>query len=110
MIYNLHNINHFYNSSKKNKEIIGNTMNLSRIITPITFLMILITSCGSPSVDSKTKKILSDQEQLEKHGFGHKSEIESNEGALNCAYQFSMLQRFRDGRNFNAVDRYRPKN
>ena len=41
-------------------------MNLSRIITLITFLMILITSCGSPSVDSKTKKILSDQEQLEK--------------------------------------------
>lgn len=41
-------------------------MNLSRIITPLTFLMILITSCGSPSVDSKTKKILSDQEQLEK--------------------------------------------
>ena len=28
--------------------------------------MILITSCGSPSADSKTKKIISDQEQLEK--------------------------------------------
>ena len=27
--------------------------------------MILITSCGSPSADSKTKKIISDQEQLE---------------------------------------------
>ena len=29
-------------------------------------MMILITSCGSPSADSKTKKIISDQEQLEK--------------------------------------------
>ena len=29
-------------------------------------MMILITSCGSPSADSKTKKILNDQEQLEK--------------------------------------------
>lgn len=32
----------------------------------IAFLTILITSCGSPSTDSKTRKILSDQEQLQK--------------------------------------------
>ena len=41
-------------------------MNYCKIIIPITTMMILITSCGSPSPDSKTKKILNDQEQLEK--------------------------------------------
>jgi len=41
-------------------------MNFSKIILPVTILMIFISSCGSPSVDSKTKKLLSDQEQLEK--------------------------------------------
>lgn len=51
-----------------------------------------------------------DQDQLEKHGLGHKSEFESDSGILNSAYQFSMLQRFREGRNFHAIDRYKPKN
>ena len=32
-----------------------------------------------------------DQDQLEKHGLGHKSELESETGVLNSAYQFSML-------------------
>ena len=41
-------------------------MNYCKTIIPITTMMILITSCGSPSADSKTKKIISDQEQLEK--------------------------------------------
>lgn len=41
-------------------------MNYCKTIIPITTMMILITSCGSPSADSKTKKILNDQEQLEK--------------------------------------------
>ena len=41
-------------------------MNYCKTIIQITTMMILITSCGSPSADSKTKKILNDQEQLEK--------------------------------------------
>ena len=41
-------------------------MNYCKTIIPITTMMILITSCGSPSADSNTKKIISDQEQLEK--------------------------------------------
>ena len=41
-------------------------MNYCKTIIPITTMMILITSCGSPSADSKAKKILNDQEQLEK--------------------------------------------
>ena len=41
-------------------------MNYCKTIIPIITMMILITSCGSPSADSKTKKILNDQEQLEK--------------------------------------------
>ena len=41
-------------------------MNYCKTIIPITTMMILITSCGSPSADSKTKKIIRDQEQLEK--------------------------------------------
>lgn len=51
-----------------------------------------------------------DQEQLEKHGLGHKSELESDSQVLGAAHQFSMLQRFREGRSFQAVDRYKPKN
>ena len=37
-----------------------------KITMQVAFLAILITSCGSPSTDSKTRKILSDQEQLQK--------------------------------------------
>jgi len=32
----------------------------------VAFIMTFITSCGSPSNDSKTRKILNDQEQLQK--------------------------------------------
>ena len=41
-------------------------MNYCKTILLVVTMMILITSCGSPSADSKTKKILNDQEQLEK--------------------------------------------
>ena len=41
-------------------------MNYCKTIIPVATMMIFITSCGSPSADSKTKKIISDQEQLEK--------------------------------------------
>ena len=41
-------------------------MNYYKILLPVVTLLIAISSCGSPSMDSKTKKILSDQEQLEK--------------------------------------------
>ena len=36
--------------------------------------------------------------------------LESDGLILNSAYQFSMLQRFREGKNFHAIDRYKPKN
>ena len=41
-------------------------MHYFKIILPVATMVILISSCGSPSADSKTKKILNDQEQLEK--------------------------------------------
>ena len=41
-------------------------MNFLKIILPVTTLIIFISGCGSPSIDTKTKKLLSDQEQLEK--------------------------------------------
>ena len=41
-------------------------MHYFKIILPVATMVILISSCGSPSADSKTKKIISDQEQLEK--------------------------------------------
>ena len=41
-------------------------MNFLKIILPAAILMVFISSCGSPSFDTKTKKLLSDQEQLEK--------------------------------------------
>ena len=51
---------------KKTKQYKEIFMNYCKTIIPIITMMILITSCGSPSADSKTKKILYDQEQLEK--------------------------------------------
>lgn len=42
-------------------------MNYYKMLLPVVTLLITISSCGSPSIDSKTKKILSDQEQLEKN-------------------------------------------
>ena len=36
-----------------------------------------------------------DQEELEKRGLGHKSELEKESGCLTNLHQFSMLQRFR---------------
>ena len=41
-------------------------MHYFKIILSVATMVILISSCGSPSADSKTKKILNDQEQLEK--------------------------------------------
>ena len=66
MIHNLHNINFLLQKLKKNKKTLGAFMNFLKIILPVAILIVFISSCGSPSVDSKTKKLLSDQEQLEK--------------------------------------------
>ena len=41
-------------------------MNFLKKILPVAILLVIISSCGSPSIDTKTKKLLSDQEQLEK--------------------------------------------
>ena len=41
-------------------------MNFLKIILPVAILIVFISSCGSPSDNTKTKKLLSDQEQLEK--------------------------------------------
>ena len=41
-------------------------MNFLKTILPVAILIVFISSCGSPSNDTKTKKLLSDQEQLEK--------------------------------------------
>ena len=51
-----------------------------------------------------------DQEELEKRGLGHKSELEKESGSLTNLHQFSMLQRFRQSKDFKAPDRYKPKN
>ena len=66
MSNNLHNIKLFIAKAQKTKQYKEIFMNYCKTIIPITTMMILITSCGSPSADSKTKKIISDQEQLEK--------------------------------------------
>ena len=51
---------------KKTKQYKEIFMNYCKTIIKVATMMILITSCGAPSPDSKTKKILNDQEQLEK--------------------------------------------
>jgi len=50
-----------------------------------------------------------DQEELEKRGMAHKSELSKESGGLNHMHKFSMLQRFRQNKDFKAPDRYRPK-
>jgi len=50
-----------------------------------------------------------DQEELEKRGMAHKSELEKGQGGLGNMYQFSMLQRFRQQRDFRAPDKYKPR-
>ena len=50
-----------------------------------------------------------DQEELEKRGLGHKSEIDNKSGSLKQIHQFSMLQRFRKGKDMKAPDRYKSK-
>ena len=47
-----------------------------------------------------------DQEELEKRGLAHKSELNKEQGGLKSLHQFSMLQRFRSGKSYNAPDRY----
>lgn len=50
-----------------------------------------------------------DQEELEKRNLGHKSELDLESGSLSDVFQFSMLQRFRKGKDFRAADKYKPK-
>ena len=66
MSNNLHNIKLFITKAQKTKQHKEIFMNYCKTILPVVTMMILISSCGSPSADSKTKKILNDQEQLEK--------------------------------------------
>lgn len=47
-----------------------------------------------------------DQEELEKLGVSHKSQID--EGALPELRQYTLLQRLRNGRDLKAVDKYKP--
>mmetsp|Transcript_13089 Transcript_13089/g.20319 ORF Transcript_13089/g.20319 Transcript_13089/m.20319 type:complete len:157 (+) Transcript_13089:488-958(+) len=49
-----------------------------------------------------------DQEQLEKVGLSHKSDINTEQGGLKSLYDYSMLQRFRGERAFFKVDTYKP--
>ena len=46
---------------------------------------------------------------MEKLGLGHKSELDQKNGSLNAMHKFSMLQRFRQNKDFKAVDKYKPK-
>jgi len=50
-----------------------------------------------------------DQEELEKLGLGHKSEIGTDSGSLKSVFEYSMLQRFRQNKNFRQIDKYKPK-
>ena len=50
-----------------------------------------------------------DQEELEKNGLSHKSELSKDSGGLLAAHKFSMLQRFRQSKDFRAIDRYKPQ-
>jgi hypothetical protein len=49
-----------------------------------------------------------DQKELEDLGMSHKSELNDDLGNLKSMHNFSMLQRFRQGRDFKAVDKYKP--
>lgn len=48
-----------------------------------------------------------DQQELEKLGLGHKSELAKESSGFKSLHNHSMLQRFRSGKNFRAVDKYR---
>lgn len=48
-----------------------------------------------------------DQEELEKRGLGHKSEFDKDQ--VPQLQQFSMLQRFRNGKDLKAPDRFKSK-
>lgn len=50
-----------------------------------------------------------DQQELEKLGLGHKSELDKEQGSLKAMHKFSMLQRFRGNKDLKAVDKYKPK-
>jgi len=50
-----------------------------------------------------------DQEELEKMGLGHKSELSFEQGSLKSLHKFSMLQRFRQSKDLKAQDSYKPK-
>ena len=47
-----------------------------------------------------------DQEELEKLGLGTKTEV--SEDAFTDLHEYSMLQRFRQGKDLSAVDKYKP--
>ena len=75
-----------------------------------------ITKQAIPEVEKLSKNpVISlyqrvDQQELEKLGvFGHKSELDKDQGGLESMYKFSMLQRFRNNKNLKDVDRFRPK-
>ena len=46
-----------------------------------------------------------DQEELEKLGVSHKSQVD--EGALPELRQYTLLQRLRQGRDLKAIDKYK---
>ena len=50
-----------------------------------------------------------DQQELEKKGLAHKSELCKEQGGLKSLHQFSMLQRFRQSKDFKAPDRFKSK-
>lgn len=51
-----------------------------------------------------------DQQEMEKLGcFGHKSELDKEQGGLTSMHKFSLLQRFRTGKNLKEVDRFKPR-
>ena len=75
-----------------------------------------ITKQAIPEVEKLSKNpVISlyqrvDQQELEKLGvFGHKSELDKDQGGLESMYKFSMLQRFRNNKNLKDVDRFQPK-
>ena len=39
----------------------------------------------------------------------HKSELKFEEGALQAAFKFTQLQRFRKGKDLKAADKYKPE-
>ena len=51
-----------------------------------------------------------DQLELEKLGcFGHKAELDKDQGGLNSMHQFSMLQRFRQNKSLKEVDKFKAR-